>query len=335
MALVITQAGLDKATQADIQGISLKITEVGVGLNGYVPNNSQTKLQNEILRLALQGGKQISPNQIHMTALFDGETEIIGREVGFYLEDGTLFAVDSDPNIIIMYKSASKGSRALEGFDLILDSVPPNSITVDVTGDLGINFDRQFQKIDEKLSLLSAEQYPMGAPIPWPADIAPDNYVIMKGQSFDTEAYTELAVLYPNGVIPDMRGLAIVGKGDGEIMLGYEAGQVKSHDHTGNVSSTDLGTKITNTESHYHLNGIANEIYDVGMMHFGWHDTPSNALALSGTSYAGQRLAHTSTESHNHSVVVGPHNHGVTINSTGAEKNTIDHRKFNWIVRMA
>jgi len=154
MALVITKAGLEKAIDASLQGISFKITHVGVGTTGYVPNKAQTSLKSESARLAISGGKQINSNQIHLTAMFDGDAEIIGREVGFYLEDGTLFAVDSDPNTIIMYKSGSNGSRALEAFDLILDSVPADSITVDVTGDLVVNFDDKF---DELLAFIKKE----------------------------------------------------------------------------------------------------------------------------------------------------------------------------------
>jgi phage-related tail fiber protein len=141
MTLVVTQVGLDKATQADVQGVNLKITHVAVGLNGYTPDNTKTALQNEFARVAISGGKNINDNQVHLTAMFEGEGEINGREIGFYLEDGTLFAIDSHPTDIILYKSATTGARALEGFDLVLDGVPPNSITVDITGDIVINFD--------------------------------------------------------------------------------------------------------------------------------------------------------------------------------------------------
>ena len=147
MALTITSLGLSKAVNADLQGLALKITHVGIGLNGYEPNKAQTKLQNEVVKVQIHGGKKISENQVHLTALFEDDGEIKGREVGFYLSDGTLFAVDSDPVHIIMYKSGSNGSAVIESFDLVLDSVPPNSITVDVTGDLGISFEKEFATI--------------------------------------------------------------------------------------------------------------------------------------------------------------------------------------------
>ena len=57
-----------------------------------------------------------------------------------------------------------------------------------------------------------AEFYPVGAPIPWPSDTVPSGYALMQGQTFDKSAYPKLAVAYPSGVIPDMRGWTIKGK---------------------------------------------------------------------------------------------------------------------------
>ncbi|EHK6376830.1 TPA: phage tail protein, partial [Escherichia coli] len=56
------------------------------------------------------------------------------------------------------------------------------------------------------------EFYPVGAPIPWPSDTVPSGYALMQGQTFDKSAYPKLAVAYPSGVIPDMRGWTIKGK---------------------------------------------------------------------------------------------------------------------------
>ncbi|WP_074464366.1 prophage tail fiber N-terminal domain-containing protein, partial [Escherichia coli] len=59
---------------------------------------------------------------------------------------------------------------------------------------------------------LPPESYPVGAPIPWPSDTVPSGYALMQGQTFDKSAYPKLAVAYPSGVIPDMRGWTIKGK---------------------------------------------------------------------------------------------------------------------------
>ncbi|EPB8916132.1 phage tail protein, partial [Escherichia coli] len=85
------------------------------------------------------------------------------------------------------------------------------------------------------------------APIPWPTDTPPDGYAIMEGQTFDKSAYPKLAMAYPSGVIPDMRGQTIKGKPSGRAVLSAEADGVKAHSHSASASSTDLGTKTTSS----------------------------------------------------------------------------------------
>ncbi|EFZ55477.1 long tail fiber protein p37 [Escherichia coli LT-68] len=116
-----------------------------------------------------------------------------------------------------------------------------------------------------------AEFYPVGAPIPWPSDTVPSGYALMQGQTFDKSAYPKLAVAYPSGVIPDMRGWTIKGKpASGRAVLTQEQDGIKSHTHSASASSTDLGTKTTssfdygtkstnNTGAHTHsISGTAN-----------------------------------------------------------------------------
>lgn len=90
------------------------------------------------------------------------------------------------------------------------------------------------------------DAFPVGAPIPWPSDVAPFGYAIMAGQTFDKAAYPLLAAAYPSGVIPDMRGWTIKGKpASGRAVLSQEQDGIKSHNHEASASSTDLGTKNT------------------------------------------------------------------------------------------
>ncbi|HAX4713025.1 TPA: short-chain fatty acid transporter, partial [Escherichia coli] len=115
------------------------------------------------------------------------------------------------------------------------------------------------------------ESYPVGAPIPWPSDTVPSGYALMQGQTFNKSAYPKLAVAYPSGVIPDMRGWTIKGKpASGRAVLSQEQDGIKSHTHSASASSTDLGTKTTssfdygtkstnNTGAHTHsISGTAN-----------------------------------------------------------------------------
>ncbi|EII8515162.1 phage tail protein, partial [Escherichia coli] len=92
------------------------------------------------------------------------------------------------------------------------------------------------------------EFYPVGAPIPWPSDTVPSGYALMQGQTFDKSAYPKLAVAYPSGVIPDMRGWTIKGKpASGRAVLSQEQDGIKSHTHSASASNTDLGTKTTSS----------------------------------------------------------------------------------------
>ncbi|QUG66334.1 phage tail protein (plasmid) [Escherichia coli] len=115
------------------------------------------------------------------------------------------------------------------------------------------------------------DSFPVGAAIPWPSDSVPTGYAIMQGQAFDKAAYPLLAVAYPSGVIPDMRGWTIKGKpASGRAVLSQEQDGIKSHTHSASASSTDLGTKTTssfdygtkstnNTGAHTHsISGTAN-----------------------------------------------------------------------------
>lgn len=99
----------------------------------------------------------------------------------------------------------------------------------------------------ESLKTDIVSSYPIGAPIPWPTDTPPDGYAIMEGQTFDKSAYPKLAIAYPSGVIPDMRGQTIKGKPSGRAVLSAEEDGVKAHSHSASASSTDLGTKTTSS----------------------------------------------------------------------------------------
>jgi len=177
------------------------------------------------------------------------------------------------------------------------------------------------ESLDEALSLFC----PIGVPLPWPTDTAPDGWTIMKGQDFDTEAYPILAVAYSTGVLPDMRGMAAVGKLDSETVLAYEAGEVKSHTHAATAASTNIGSK-TAASAGSHAHGITTNSDS---------HTTSGGVSSSRATGTNYSAATASAGVHSHTVAIGSHTHIITVGSTGNEKNTIDNVKFNWIVRMA
>lgn len=183
---------------------------------------------------------------------------------------------------------------------------------------------------------------PVGSAIAWPSDNIPAGYTIMQGQTFDTSAYPLLARAYPSGVIPDMRGWTIKGKpASGRAVLSQEMDGIKSHSHSADVSSTDLGTKYTSsfdygtkgsntTGGHTHQFGSYVNSY--------WGDSNHTSfLAGNGawTQAAGDHAHTTWIGPHSHSVYIGSHTHYVTVYAAGNTENTVRNIAFNYIVRLA
>ncbi len=167
---------------------------------------------------------------------------------------------------------------------------------------------------------------PTGAPLPWPTDVAPEGFAIMKGQAFDTETFTKTANAYPSGILPDMRGMTVKGVKDDEAVLAFESDGVKSHGHpNSSVTSANLGTKYTST------NGNHNH-YTRGGYQGGYTNSYHNADAAGGSH--GNVLYTNTAGNHSHSVAIGSHAHGVIIAAFGETENTVKNIKFNWIVRL-
>lgn len=367
MSLVITDAGIAAATKAKELGIEYKITHISIGSEGYTPSKSQTALKAEILKRALTRGDVIAPGRLHFETIWDGDEEFVGKELGYWLEDGTLFAVDSREGAVITYKH--KTSVITEGCELNLSASSIENITVELIGtpeatesvagiakiataamvDAGTD-DRSFLTVkklvyalglpyirDKLVELLwepllekmwvkvAFAGCPVGVPLPWPTDEAPDSFAIMKGQAFDVVANPHTAKAYPKGILDDMRGLAIVGKKDGELILAYEADAVKSHDHPGSKTiETDLGT-IQTEEDEGHAHTISSLRDKATQGAAGTYGSGNN----NGSRTTGKGGVHV------HAVPISSHMHELLIAAFGATENTIKNRKFNWIVRMA
>ncbi|WP_422824335.1 tail fiber protein [Xenorhabdus bharatensis] len=56
---------------------------------------------------------------------------------------------------------------------------------------------------------------PVGVPVPWPTETPPEGWLICNGNLFDKIRYPKLALAYPSGLLPNLRGEFIRGW-DGE-----------------------------------------------------------------------------------------------------------------------
>lgn len=124
----ITDAGLQAVFTASSTGVQAEIDQIGLGVGRYTPNASLTTLQSEQQRVTVAGGERTGPKTIALGAIVQGITEYWINEVGFYLTDGTLFAVWSDPERSLAFKSAD--TDLILSFDLALLALPADSVSV-------------------------------------------------------------------------------------------------------------------------------------------------------------------------------------------------------------
>lgn len=70
-------------------------------------------------------------------------------------------------------------------------------------------------KNNQLLAAIQVAIYPVGAPIPWPLATPPTGFLMMTGQTFNPATYPKLALAYPSGALPDLRGEFIRGWDNG------------------------------------------------------------------------------------------------------------------------
>ncbi|EBP3773672.1 tail fiber protein [Salmonella enterica] len=186
------------------------------------------------------------------------------------------------------------------------------------------------------------DSHPVGAAIAWPSDATPAGYAIMQGQSFDKPVYPLLAIAYPSGVIPDMRGWTIKGKpASGRSVLSQEMDGNKSHSHSARAQDTDLGTKTTSsfdygTKSTNTTGGHTHEFG--GYINSYWGDSNHTSFQPGGgawTQAAGDHAHTVYIGGHEHTMYIGPHGHVVIVDADGNAETTVRNIAFNYIVRLA
>ncbi|ECH7575754.1 phage tail protein [Salmonella enterica subsp. enterica serovar Newport] len=186
------------------------------------------------------------------------------------------------------------------------------------------------------------DSHPVGAAIAWPSDATPAGYALMQGQTFDKSAYPLLAIAYPSGVIPDMRGWTIKGKpASGRAVLSQEMDGNKSHSHGARALDTDLGTKGTSSFDYgtKSSNTTGGHNHSAGGTYGGDSIGGKARVQRDGndqlTSWNGDHAHTTWIGPHDHTVYIGPHGHVVIVDADGNAETTVKNIAFNYIVRLA
>ncbi|ELD9770162.1 tail fiber protein [Salmonella enterica] len=183
---------------------------------------------------------------------------------------------------------------------------------------------------------------PVGSAIAWPSDNIPAGYALMQGQAFDKSAYPLLAIVFPSGIIPDMRGWTIKGKpASGRAVLSQEMDGNKSHSHSARAQDTDLGTKTTSSFDYgtKSTNTTGGHNHSVGGTYggdsWGGNTRVQSAGSNQISSWNGDHVHTVYIGGHDHTMYIGPHGHVVTVDADGNAETTVKNIAFNYIVRLA
>lgn len=194
----------------------------------------------------------------------------------------------------------------------------------------------------KKIMVDSNMSVPYGIPLPWPTSTPPTGYLICNGASFNAATYPDLAAVYTNGVLPDLRGQTIKGlPASGRSLLSLEADENKAHTHAAESAEVDLGTKSTSSFDYgtktTALNGAHNHVFSLSS------DSASTGVAdganpgsIDGsqeTSVNGEHSHNIYLGPHSHSIVLGGHHHNITVYAAGNSENTVKNMAFHYIVR--
>ncbi|NGZ17564.1 phage tail protein [Vibrio aestuarianus] len=128
LAITITKKGLEECISAKEKGIKAWLKWISVGDRAYTPNENQTQLNNETQREEISEYKNTGPTSLQCTAKFSGDKEYPIREIGFWLESGTLFGVISAPDTTLNYKAAN--AHVIQPFTINLSALPTDSLEV-------------------------------------------------------------------------------------------------------------------------------------------------------------------------------------------------------------
>lgn len=132
---VITNAGRAAVFAASNDGLQATISHLAFGSAAYAPTGGEAVLVSEVARIPVAAGERLGDYSIRISALLDDSPAGWIRECGIILSDGTLFAIYSNPASGLFYKSDGVPLKVV--FDLIVETLPPGSLTV-VAGDIDL-----------------------------------------------------------------------------------------------------------------------------------------------------------------------------------------------------
>lgn len=286
---ILTNQGAARLANAAALGTKLNLTQMAVGdANGTLPtpDPTQTKLisQKRIAPLNLLTIDPVNTNQIIAEQIIpENEGGFWIREIGLYDTDGILIAVANCPETYKPQLQEGSGRTQTIRMILIVSSTAAVTLKIDPSVVLATR-----QYVDDKVievkayadSLMAAhltaadphaqylkrediERYiPAALPLPWPLAAPPDGWLKCNGAAFDKTKYPKLAVAYPSGYLPDLRGEFVRGWDDGR---GIDSGRSILSAQGGTIVGVDWNNDdqvnaLISTSTKYDLTPFSGDI---------------------------------------------------------------------------
>ncbi|CQJ57440.1 tail fiber protein [Yersinia intermedia] len=201
--LGLTAIGIGLPTQTDIQNFDWQNFVFTAGAN-YV--TSYSTWVNSPDGVTYNAGTRVSIRVIYISSTN-------GSRMGLELTPDT--GADANFKVYELLCVGAAGSRVFT-FRQDWNSANPIPITGGGTGATTV------AGAIANLGLGDGSLVPIGIPLPYPLATPPAGFLKVNGSSFSTTTYPKLALAYPSGVLPDMRGNAIRAWDDGR---GIDAGR--------------------------------------------------------------------------------------------------------------
>jgi hypothetical protein len=127
LQIIITKAGRAALVNAEHNGTApLKITEIGITAAVFTANEDTNALPGEIKRIKTISGEVVAPDTMHVTIRDDGTDTYTMRGIGYWLSNGVLLGVYSQPDPILQ---KSTQSMMLLAADVVFANIKATSLT--------------------------------------------------------------------------------------------------------------------------------------------------------------------------------------------------------------
>ena len=127
LQIITTKAGRAALVNAEHNGTApLKITEIGITAAVFSANEETLTLPGEIKRIKTISGEVVAPDTMHVTIRDESSDTYVVRGIGYWLSNGVLLGVYSQPDPILQ---KSTQSMMLLAADTVFTTIAATSLT--------------------------------------------------------------------------------------------------------------------------------------------------------------------------------------------------------------